>query len=340
MIREIGSEFHHMESGTGRGLSFPIEGALVFSGRTAIETVLKELPYAKKAVLPSYCCDSMIEPFHRAGICVEFYPVEYRNKLMIDVQIPGDVDILLWCNYFGYHTPMPDMSAFKNRGGVIIEDITHSLFSSIAYSAQSDYLVASIRKWEPINCGGYCAKVKGELNHAPKTSPPVEFLEIKTSAMKLKTKYLDDLDEQKKMVFLPKFAESNQWLAEHYSGLTIDEAAEAFLAHTDADVQQQIRRQNAHVLYEGLRDKVTFLFSEEDMDCPLFVPILIPDRDEVRKILTENKVYCPVHWPRPSGCLSNLYELELSLVCDQRYNENDMKRIVSVLYEAAVGKLK
>ena len=69
------------------------------------------------------------------------------------------------------------------------------------------------------------------------------------------------------------------------------------------------------------------------MDCPLFVPVLLENRDKVRKHLTENKIYCPVHWPKPEGADSNIYDMELSLICDQRYGVNDMERIVSVLSE-------
>ena len=331
MTKEIGSEFHKVEIGTGHGLSLPVEGCLVFSGRAAIETVLKEFPHIKKAVLPSYCCDSMIEPFRRVGIIVEFYPVGYEKGLKIDVQIPNDADIFLWCNYFGYHTPMPDMSAFKKRGGVVIEDITHSLLSTLPYNHQSDYIVASIRKWEPINCGGYCAAVNSKLTHIPVLSPPLEFVENKTSAMEKKTEYLSDLDEQKKLQFLTLFSDSNQWLAEHYSDLTIDLWSKEYLLHVDTEEQKKIRRINAHLLYEGLKNKVEFLFPEEYMDCPLFVPIIISNRDDVRRLLTENKVYCPIHWPQPENCYSNLYDIELSLICDQRYNEEDMRRIVSVI---------
>ncbi len=331
MIREIGSEFHRMNNEDGRGFKFPVEGALVFSGRTAIETVLKEVPFAKKAVLPSYCCDSMIEPFIKAGIGVEFFSVEYKDGLNIDVQIPEHADILLWCNYFGYSTPMPDMSSFKNNGGIIIEDITHSLFSSSPNSFQSDYLVASVRKWEPIYCGGYCASVGGNLKYIPMITPPDDFVKLRDSAMRLKAEYLDDLNEDKKQKFLSMFVDGNNWLSDNYSGLTVDNESVQFLESVDMEKQKQARLRNARVLYDGLRDKVDFLFPKEDMECPLFVPIVIQNRNEVRKALVENKIYCPVHWPKPVGCSSNLYELELSLICDQRYDEEDMDRIVSTL---------
>ena len=88
------------------------------------------------------------------------------------------------------------------------------------------------------------------------------------------------------------------------------------------------------MLYDGLKDAVEFVFLKEDMDCPLFVPIITKKRNEIRQFLTDNKIYCPVHWPKPAGCESNLYDTELSLICDQRYSEEDMKRLVEVLLEA------
>ena len=70
----------------------------------------------------------------------------------------------------------------------------------------------------------------------------------------------------------------------------------------------------------------------------MFVPIIVENRDKLRKYLIDKKIYCPVHWP-----LSNyhkikvndqeIYQNELSLICDQRYNLDDMKYIVDVIKE-------
>lgn len=333
MYREIGSEFNKTKIENGKGMSYPFSPTFTFSGRTAIETVLKDMPYVKKAMLPSYCCDSMLEPFRKAGIELYFYGVNFEDKLNFEVDIPDDVDVFLWCNYFGFKNSIPDIDGFLKRGGVIVEDITHSLFSYQQYHSESAYLVASLRKWEPIYCGGYCAKVNAELKQRPIKNPPEEFINLKDSAMKLKTEYLSDLEKYKKTIFLKEFNESNRWLEDNYSGLSIDQYSKAYLSSVDAEKQKKIRRENAKVLYQRLGGKVQFLFSEEKMDCPLFVPIILKERrDEIRKRLIENEIYCPVHWPHPNmECGSNLYDIELSLVCDQRYTREDMEREAEVL---------
>ncbi len=318
---EIGSEFHLMPFEQGKGLSLPREGTLVFSGRTAIESVLRQLPNAKTALLPSYCCDSMIEPFRKAGIKFTFYDVNYDDGIRIS--LAGKADILLWCDYFGFLSEMPDFD------GIVIEDITHSLLSDCQFHEKSDYLVASLRKWMPIYCGGYCS-----VPVAGYSVPPDIFIAGRDNAMRQKALYLSEHGSDKKKDFLPLFGQMNKWLEDNYSDHLIDSFSEEYLRKADISEQKKLRRRNAGILYDGLKDKVKFLFPKELMDCPLFVPVLLNNRDSIKKRLAENGIYCPSHWPHPKAdCSSNLYETELSLVCDQRYSQDDMERIVRTLLE-------
>ena len=340
MINEIGSEFHWMQSDNGKGilsLTDCKDFIYVFSGRTAIETILRNLDRPKKALLPSYCCDSMIQPFRDQNISIEFYPVYYQDGLKIDLDIPDDVDILLWCNYFGFSKPMLSVESFVNRGGIIIEDITHSLFSVQPYNKQSHYLVASLRKWMPLLDGGLCVSRKKGFDIKPQNYPVSEYLSEKKTAMTLKTEYLEQPDESKKDIFLKKFSWCNAWLGKHYSNMLMDEESKAYVNSISVENQRKVRRQNADILYECLAktESVKPLFPKVQMDCPLFVPVVaanIAERDRIRKYLVDNKVYCPVHWPHPNAnCFSNLYDRELSLICDQRYIPDDMKRIGDLL---------
>lgn len=335
MIREIGSEFHKAENEPGKGLEYPFNGSLVFSGRTAIETVIRELQI-NKIIIPSYCCESMIDPFTAKGIQVDFFDVYYQDGLKINIAIPEDADAVLWCNYFGFHVEMPDLSQFICRGGIVIEDITHSFLSHQQFNLQSHYLIASLRKWEPLICGGYCAAVNGKKLHVPTVKPPKDFVVQKQTAMCMKQEYLLDGNETKKEEYLKLFAESNRWLADHYHGLMIDEESYGYLSNTDIKRHRKQRIKNAKVLYAGLEYNsiVKPLFHIEQMDCPLFVPVVLDRvyRDDLRKCLTANKIYCPIHWPHPKDdCKSNLYDSELSLICDQRYDETDMIKIISII---------
>lgn len=183
-MREIGSEFSQIILKNRDDIVYlnnNRKNLLTFSGRTSIDVVLKNLESANKALLPSYCCDSIIDPFRKAGIEVCFYDVNYDEEadINININIPDDVDVFLWCNYFGYRLQMPNITDFKKRGGIVIEDITHSLLSDTTYDTQSDFLVASIRKWLPVLCGGYCASVNSSLTEMPKVYPAEAFLNKK-----------------------------------------------------------------------------------------------------------------------------------------------------------------
>ena len=79
------------------------------------------------------------------------------------------------------------------------------------------------------------------------------------------------------------------------------------------------------------------LFPEiSENDCPLFVPIIIEQRDELKKMLISKGVYCPVHWPISKYHVltegtRKIYEKELSIICDQRYSIEDMKKICCLI---------
>ena len=347
MIREIGSEFEYMASGHKNngtdGLFFPEaeDRCFCFCGRTAIETVLLDVRGAGKACLPSYCCDSMIEPFRRAGIEVSFYRVirEDRGIDFLFDEIPSDADIILYCNYFGFAAPyLPPEIADRVHagGGIILEDATQSILSRHAVHAESDYFVASLRKWFPTPSGGICAKRRGTFSVRPRGEVSGEFLASRCEAMRIKERYGRTADPADKEVYRRLYGEANHWLESHYTGLAADGETLAWLASADLEDIRSRRRKNAEVLLDGLAGIrcVKPLFAREQMDCPLFLPVTV-DRERrtmVRQALIDEAVYCPVHWPRPEAdCDSELYDTELSLICDQRYDEADMERILSVL---------
>ena len=338
-MEEIGSEFQWAGLDNGKGIVEIGEcrdSAFVFSGRTALETILKNMKCVRKACLPSYCCDSMIQPFREQGIEVVFYEVSYDDGLSVKMRIAPDVEVLLWCNYFGFELEMPDLTEFISRGGIVIEDITHSLLSKQVFHYQSRYVAASLRKWFPILDGGYCADLKGTMHYKPELKPSDRYLALKKQAMKLKAEYLKTPSEPKKNEFMDLFHFCNSWVAQNYNNTMIDDESLYFLTKADIETYRRKRRANAEVLYSGLGhcESYRFMFPISKMDCPLFVPIIVnkDKREKILKKLIENKIYCPCHWPHPQAdCESNLYDLELSLVCDQRYSPEDMERMASLL---------
>lgn len=69
------------------------------SGRSALEAAFRSAGYAK-ARLPAYVCDTVIAAAERAGVQVEFYPVD-ASLYPVDLpkRLPADT-LLLYVNYF------------------------------------------------------------------------------------------------------------------------------------------------------------------------------------------------------------------------------------------------
>ena len=52
----------------------------------------------------------------------------------------------------------------------------------------------------------------------------------------------------------------------------------------------------------------------------------------MRKYLIENKIYLPVHWPQEEK-INNIFENELSLICDQRYDKSQIEEYIDLVID-------
>ena len=140
--------------------------------------------------------------------------------------------------------------------------------------------------------------------------------------------------------FLNFYGEFGHHLAEDYRNYEMDDLSYALYKSEDMAVMRRKRRENAQYLHEHLKG-VRFMGELTDNAAPLFVPVFFESReqrDTVRKKLIDVQIYCPVHWPKPTLIpadfeANEVYDTELSLICDQRYNTEDMQRIVTVVNE-------
>lgn len=343
---EIGSEFEWQEGYLNNidnhfNMPYIENGVFTFSGRTSIEQVLKDISKKERVLLPSYCCDSMIEPFRKADLKIAFYDIscnEGEFEVIIDRQQLFQNNILLLCNYFGFNVIYPEslIRSYQKQGGVVIEDITHSLLSSRQYHEFSDYVVASVRKWGPLLDGGYCSSKKSKLKKC-KYEPDNSFLQKKKLAMVEKYEYLQGYDVDKSN-FLTLFNLTNHIFSDSYSDTAMSEISYEMFKRLPIQAIKEQRLKNAKVLYRELVDlkEIKFLFSIQDIDCPLFIPILLDEkhRSNLRSYLINNDIYCPVHWPKSKDITyCSIYDKELSIVCDQRYREEDMIRIANSIKE-------
>ena len=330
MKREIGSEFWDVPTINQKNSLFPESTQWFLSGRSALNAIIKELGEARSVSLPSWCCDSMIKPFIDAGMEVRFYPVYWREGQLIQ-EWSFDCDVLFLIDYFGYTGAIPDLNGLK---GTVIRDVTHSIFST-SYS-DADYYFGSLRKWCGVWTGGYAWAKDGRALSMADTDDN-GYIPLREKAMKSKNSYIHGWGEEDKE-YLKVFDEAEECLDK--VGIAAATDRDIWLAkRLDIETIRSRRKTNAEVLLNAFPDWLIFP-TLSSIDTPMFVPVLVPDgrRDALRRYLIQNEIYCPIHWPvsnyhKLSEKEQILYNNELSLVCDQRYTEEDMARMVEAIKE-------
>ena len=320
--REIGSEYWDVPRGNDNILPDDIKWFL--SGRSALSFIIRDIKKkydVKTVAMPNWCCDSMIIPFAREGIEVCFY----------DTNIPK-CDILLTMEYFGFIRNNP-----IDFDGIVIYDVTHSLFSPNMGikrgKAKDEYFFGGLRKWAGFKTGGFAGRFDGEFGVEMPGETNKEYIKLRTRAMCEKAEYISGNREDKE--YLKFFSSAEDMLEECNICAGFDDDINA-ARNLDASFIRTRRRENAKILLEEVSDIALFKELKED-DVPLFVPIVLPNdkRNTLRKHLIENNIFCPIHWPYTKwhGEKYDIFDTELSLICDQRYNEDDMKYICSIIKE-------
>lgn len=356
-MREIGSEFwtyctqkSNREVYTMRPKSIygehPYKVIETLSGRTSLEYIVEFLisQGRKTAYLPAYCCHTMIEPFLTHGMQVSFYDVILSNNgLYRDFNLDNDYDVVFLMDYFG-HTDEETLRIAldqKQRGKTLIYDGTHSMYSKIDYNP-FDFVYGSYRKWVDINCGFLAWKKELNPGEITQNDNYDAYASIREELFDKKSEFIKG-GPVKKEEFLTLINRAETILEEQYHHKMPDPRSLEVLKYTDAEYIKKRRFDNARILSEAIND-----MNDERIRCfnpvlnpfdtPLFVPVFISakDRDGLRKHLTANSIYCPIHWPLSGFHPDNtdtkaLYDSELSLICDQRYDVDDMYRIADCI---------
>lgn len=353
---EIGSEFWTERSAGGNGITELIpagfEPVYTISGRTALEIVIEDILFhsqAEKVYMPSYCCHTMIEPFLKHGLQVEFYCVYFEDGIIHCDYQENDCEIVFLMDYFGFIHP--DTARFagkeKEKGKTVIYDCTHAAFCETADYESADYVFGSFRKWVGINAG-FAAKASAWQKKADMDSNE-KYADLRNTAFDLKAEYINSPQPSgiNKAEFLGLFQEAEELLERDYSHYGPDNRSLKIMTTIDVSRIRKRRRENAEYLLNGLSEcenKIATLRQMNREDCPLFVPVFISSgRNEFRKYLIQNNVYLPVHWPlselhRPDARSKEIYETEMSCICDQRYTKKDMDIILQFFRQYDCGK--
>lgn len=357
MLSEIGSNFwlnpeqQYQDIHIGTPEQFNCKGndfVWLSTGRSAIAYVIKTIEERKPnlnkvAVLPSFTCDTVFDPFLKAGYKVYYYPVEKDLTTTADAILKTvlecNASIVLFHRYFGFDTLDGQVDKIcedlRNLSKYSIEDCTQCLYSDIS-RAESDFTVGSIRKWTGTPDGGFAVCREGVFANKPKCSDvTLEQAKIKASYAKYHFLFEHTGDKSE---MLAMYREAEDILDKQSEIYAISDTSVKVQANLNKKDLISKRRGNFRILSSFLEGPIQTVFSLcENKEVPLYYPILVDDRTSLQKHLVSNAIYAPVVWPKnehqPTQCegAENAYQHLLCIPIDQRYDADDMNRIVETI---------
>lgn len=304
------------------------------SGRAAFFQILKFLKQEKGVnhiLLPDYLCSSVLVPVKTLGMEYTFYPIDEQLELEPSsfAKFYKKDSAVLVINYFGLKDLTTQIQAIRSldENAIIIEDDVQAYYEFKKPLGEVDFKFTSLRKTFAVPDGGL-VKTKCQL---PKVEAPNTFGQYKAAAALLKSMREGNFNDQ---IYLEMF-EKGESLIDSELECGMSQIAEKLFDALEEERVKIRRLNNANYLIEQLNNiGIKPLFPLSEGNVPLFIPVTLKNRDEVRKRMFQNDIFCPIHWPLEDMDLKRgkiMAETELSLIVDQRYGRKDMDEIVSLL---------
>lgn len=304
------------------------------SGRAALYQILKYLKSERgisRVLLPDYLCSSVLVPVKKLELEYEFYPIDEALELEEETfsKLYKPSTAVLVINYFGLKDLTEQINVIRglDKDAIIIEDDVQAYYEFKKPLGDVDFKFTSLRKTFAVPDGGL-VKTNYSL---PIIESPNTFGQYKAAASLLKSMREGNFNDQ---IYLEMF-EKGESIIDDELECGMSQIAEKLYGSLDEEHIKIRRLNNARHLVELLKKNgVKPLLPLIEGHVPLFIPILLKKRDEMRKRMFQHEIFCPVHWPLDGMDLKlgkMMAEIELSLIIDQRYGQKDMERIVGMI---------
>lgn len=333
----------------------PAAGAWLSSGRAAIRLAFQRACVLagerRRVLLPAYLCPSVLQPFREARVPVTFYRLDERLNVDLDdlsEKLTSDTAAVLLIHYFGIpqSADVFNVARAADPPVAIIDDVSHSWLSGDgieAPAAPRTFRICSPRKVGALPDGGVLAASDGCLERDAEPAPPHRrFVGARTLGLHLRWCFQQTaipgvnaaayrlLDRAERLLDADTLVRRGSRLSKR---LFAAWPRKAFAAR---------RRENYEMLARGLTEageRIRPLFPELPARAvPLGFPIVVRDRERVKRGLIARGIYPPVHWalPQEDGIaryphLVDVSDRILTIPIDQRYGPAEMNRVLEAL---------
>ena len=295
------------------GQEFHSKSIALNSGRFCFEYLLRCRKY-KKVYVPYFTCDTAIEPINNLGIPSEFYHIDKAYRIIDDITLAED-EALLYTNYWGLQNEYCEKLAAK-YGKQLILDYTQAFFSNPISGINTFY---SCRKYFGVPDGGYLY-----------TDAVTDFeVEQDESYLRMDSliKRIDLSPEAGYEDFHRVSALFHDMPIRRMSKLT-----QRLMQSIDYERAAQQRIDNYNTLRAAIGGR-ELNYGE----VPMIFPYESAKGQKLRKHLILNKVFVAKYWPNVDEWTEEdtverwLANHILPLPIDQRYDKEDMNRLINTI---------
>lgn len=314
-MKAIGGYFE-LECGT-RPLYYK-DGIYLNICRSALRYLIRALKI-KKIYVPIYTCNVVHDAILQEKCKIELYSL--NDDFLPNKDFPK-YDFILYNNYFGVLGN--NVRALSNIYPNLIVDNAQAFYSQPPCRAA----IYSPRKFFGLPDGGILrGKDIPNLNLEEGHSSNVCSHLLKRIDYGAQAAYKDFTDNDRAL--------------ENYSLQSMSNLTKSLMGNIDYEHAALTRKKNFETLHHNLKSIFPFAFATDDV--PMVYPLMLKNGIEVRNKLISNNIFVARYWPNVlDSCTEKNLEYQfvnqiLPLPIDQRYDENDMKRIIRIINETLIS---
>ena len=287
------------------------------SGRNCLLYIIKERQI-NKILLPYYLCDSVTNLLINENVEILYYHVDENFIPVIENEIDDSCYVYI-VNYFGILNDS-NLLQLKKKYKHVIFDFTHCFFKKAFQNVDTIY---NCRKYFGVPDGAYLSTDLDKVDKYGLGYSSNRFSHLIGRYENTASDFYNDFQqsestfEEEDLVYMSKLTRN-------------------LLGAINYDNVKNVRRTNFKYLHLKLKD-YNLLSDKLNDDMDFMYPFMIENAMELRKILIDNHIYVPVLWPNvlENSCINSLEKQFVSnilfLPIDQRYDENDMDLVVTII---------
>ncbi|EOB2833515.1 pyridoxal phosphate-dependent transferase [Vibrio cholerae] len=302
------------------------------SGRSSLRWLIRSMELQGKTVLvPDFVCQVVIDVLLEFDIQVRFYAVHEDLEFSLPNELVGGgekIDALYLVKYFGHASQAFQAALSQSQWPLIIDDVFGLDVPEVAAPVSWGYFnslrkITAVADFSQVVCSVPLLAVGRERL--------VEFSTLKYQAKQAKAAFMH-ANQGQESDYLSAFVRAESLLNEEV-GIFLPEEKSVYLAgqcQRNFAVSQALRQQNLLTAKTAL---AAHQYIDIQPDFASFLPLILRQRDHVRRTLMQHGIFLAVHWPQTEQVPNALSEQILSLPLDPRYDTETILRVCELIKE-------